>query len=75
MIRKMRKILHKYLTRRGWKKLSLTELQLLQLSPWIIQEWVNSRKFRRQIQGTELAKRLAQIVNEWKTTPNNRTPD
>lgn len=72
---KFRGILQKYLARRGYTKLSLTELQLLRATPFLIQEWVNNRKFRRQIKGTELSKVLSKIINEWKPDPETTSRD
>lgn len=69
-MKRIKSLVHKYLIKRGFKKLSKTEYKMMQMSVLITEEYIHSRKFRRAIKDTKLANYIEQTLLEWDAIKN-----
>lgn len=69
-MKRLKSLVHKYLKKRGFRKLSKTEYKMMQMSVFITEEYIHSRKFRRAIKETKVANYIEQTLHEWDAIKN-----
>jgi len=51
----------------GYKKIEPAELSLLDVGLFVVEHYINDRKYRRSLKDTRLDDKIKSVINRWKT--------
>jgi len=64
----MKKLIKKFLAKRGYRKLSIAELKTMNVGIILTEEYIRNRKLRRLLRETEIGSFVKQTIYEWEQT-------
>tara|TARA_R100000773_G_C4214808_1_gene113699 strand:+ start:1315 stop:1515 length:201 start_codon:yes stop_codon:yes gene_type:complete len=66
----MKKMIGKIMRRFGYKKMEPAELHLLDVGLFVVEHYINDRKYRRSLKDTRLDDKIKSVIQAW--TPKDK---